>query len=352
MKKIGVITFHKSLNYGAFLQAFALQKTLESCKTKTSIINYENKVDKKRYSLIKTTSLGALIKTLFLLPINIKRRNNFIVAQKKLTYTKIDEEYDIAITGSDQVWNPKLVGNKIDGKFFLEGISAKRKISYAASVAEENVIKKFEKEFKSYLSNFNKISVRETSAKDNLEKIIDKEISVTVDPTLLLNKKDWLDEISDIRQNNKPYIFTYFVGGINKKERDTLAKVCKNLNMKCVTYSKIPKEKKIYRYAYMDGPFKFLARLRDSKLVITSSFHGVAMSIILQKNFYYFLPRTDKRSRVDSLLKILGLTDRIIETEKDIDKINLNDIDYTEPNKKLEKFRQSSLDWLKDAIEE
>lgn len=352
MKKVGVTTFSKSLNYGAFLQAYALQIVLKNMGLDASLIDYENPVDKKRNRIFSISSLKLIIASTIFLPIMIKRKNNFRKSTRQLKYTPINTKYDIAITGSDQVWNPKLLGGKFDKVFFLEGIDAKKKIAYAPSIANEDLIEKRKSEYKQFINRIDAISVRESSAKEKLSKYIDKPIFVAADPVLLLTKEEWEKVIEDKAPNNKPYIFTYFVGGIKQDEAQALARVCEKLNMKCVTYSKKPTEKHIYKYGFTDGPLDFLARLRDAKLVITSSFHGVVLSIVFHKNFYYFLPRSDRRSRVDSILNILGLTDRIIETKSDIKEINLHDIDYTDAQKKLDKLRNESLNWLKEKIED
>lgn len=351
MKKIGVITFSKSINYGAYLQAYALQKTIKKLGYKPSLINYENSADIKRYKIFNASSIKSIVSSLIFAPINIARKNSFKKDLGRLRYTLINQHYNVAITGSDQVWNPKITGNILDEKFFLRGIDADKKISYAASVANEQVIQELKKQYSKYLEDFNHISVREITAKNELKKITNKKISVVADPTLLLTQSEWLKEISQIKLNTKPYIFTYFVGGIDKRENNALTKVSNKLGLKCITYSKIPREKNIYKYSYAKGPLHFLSTIRDSKLVLTSSFHGIVLSIMMHKNFYYFLPRADRRSRVDSILGILGLTDRIIETEADLDKINLEDIDYAEPQKKLDALREDSLNWLKNAIE-
>ena len=101
MKKVGVVTFSKSINYGAFLQVYALQKTLAKIGVQPSLIDYQNKTDKKRYQLINQEDPKAFVKSVLLLPINALRKNSFGRCTKKLNYTPITEKYDIAITGSD-----------------------------------------------------------------------------------------------------------------------------------------------------------------------------------------------------------------------------------------------------------
>ena len=348
--KIGIITFHKSENYGAYLQCFALQKTLKDLGYTPSIINYETAADIERYKLISTKSPKKFIKSLILYIPNKKRSKSFKEAQKRYNLSTKNELFDVAITGSDQVWNPNLSGGTIDLYFTLKKINAKKKISYAASIGSEDSVAKIPNAYKDIAKNLDSISVREIQAKKAFSQITEKRVEVTIDPTALVKKNIWLKLIEDIPKDETAYIFSYFIG-IRKDQARTLAKICKNLNLKTLSFSQIPKEKHIYKYCYTEGPFKFLARLRDAKLVITSSFHGTILSIILHKNFYVLMPDPKKRSRMDNILKLTGLTNRIIETESDIEKINLDDIDYSEPQKKLDKLRKESLDWLKNAIE-
>ena len=350
MKSIGTITFHKSNNYGAYLQCFALQKTLNDLGYASSIINYETAADIERYKLISTKTPKKLIKSLIFYIPNKKRSKSFRKAQEQYTLSSKDKSFDVAITGSDQVWNPNLSGGTIDPYFTLNGINAKKKISYAASIGSEDSVAKFSDDFKEITRSLDSISVRETQAKRALSQVTNRTIKVTIDPTALVKKDDWLKLINDIPKDNAKYIFSYFIG-IRKDQAKALSKICKKLNLKTLSFSQIPKEKHIYKYCYTEGPFKFLARLRDAKLVITSSFHGTILSIIFQKNFYVLMPDPKKRSRIDNILKLTGLSNRIIETEMDIDKVNLKDIDYTEPQIKLDKLREESLDWLKNAIE-
>ena len=352
MKKVGVITFSKSINPGAFLQAYALQQVLKKNKYDASLIDYQNSIDKKRYSVISTKTIKALFGSMFYLPLELSRKHNFSRAQKNLTYTTLEDNYDVAIAGSDQIWNPTLFDGQLDEKYFLDGIKATKKISYAASVANESIINRYENDFRKNLKKLNHISVREEAAKKKLEKLVNTPIQVTIDPVLLLNEDEWAASIKHKKIIEEPYVFTYFVGGISKKEIAPLSNVCEKLGMKCVSYSKRPLEKHIFAHAYNDGPFDFLAKLRDSQLVLTSSFHGVAFSIIFRKKFYYFLPRQGRRSRIDNILNLLGLTNRIIETENDISRINLEDIKYEKVQERLEKERNRSLKWLINAIED
>lgn len=350
MKKIGVITYHKAQNYGAYLQCLALQMTLKALNYSESVINYENDTDRDRYKLISIKTPKSLIKSLILYPLNKKRERNFVENQKRLALSSVRSSFDVAIAGSDQIWNANLCGGKLDPYFTLEAVSAIKKISYAASIGDETAIDKYPKQFAEICERLDHISVRETQAEKKLKTITNKPVATVIDPTGLVTKQVWEDLISSIEKDSKPYIFSYFIG-IRPDQNRALTKITEKLNLKTTSYSILPVEKNKYRHCYTDGPLQFLARLRDAKLVITSSFHGTILSIILHKNFYVLMPAPKKRSRMDNILSLVGLTGRIIETEADLDKINLEDIDYTEPQKKLDILRQESLDWLKNAIE-
>lgn len=349
MKKIGVVTYYRSKNYGAFLQSFALQSVLNKMGYSSSIIKYVPNADIERYKLFSIKRPRNTIRNILRLRTSVLRKHNFEKQLGVLDEIPSTEKLDVAITGSDQVWNPALSGNVLDPVFTLKQINSAKKISYAASIGNEAVVQNNNYDF-SDLAELDHISVREDSAKKALSRVIKNKINVVVDPTALLTRNDWLKVLKDEPVDSNNYIFSYFIG-IRNDQAEALSRICENLNLKTVSYSLKPVEKHIYKKCYSDGPFRFLARLRDSKLVITSSFHGTILSIIFHKNFYVLMPDSKKRSRMDNILKLTGLTGRIIETEADIDKINLEDIDYTEPQKKLDKLRQESLDWLKNAIE-
>ena len=353
MKKIGVITFHRSLSYGAFFQCLALQKVIKKLGYSPCVIDYENPSDKKKYELVHFDNPERMVKDLLTFPQNyLKRRVFYQCFSNLIKCGGIKETYDVAVTGSDQVFNPKLTGGSLDGYFTLEKIKAKKKISYAASLGDLSCVDEKPEEYKTALNGLDSISLREVSAKEKVKKLTRKKITICADPTLLLEYDDWASLLNGANNplKEKDYIFSYFIAK-NASHTKGINKISDDLGMKILSYSLVPKEKNILKYCYTDNPLLFLARLRDAKLVITSSFHGVALSVALRKNFYCLMPDSKKRNRIDDLLGTLGLKDRIIESEADISKINLDDIDYTEPQKKLDKLRRKSLNWLRNAIE-
>ena len=94
------------------------------------------------------------------------------------------------------------------------------------------------------------------------------------------------------------------------------------------------------------SPNMFLGLLNNATYSITSSFHGVALSIILEKNFIAF-PHPTRGSRITGLLKLTGLEDRLIYNSDDFEDFDLSDIDYSPIREIIKNEREKSYDYLK-----
>ena len=199
MKSVGIITFHNAHNCGALLQTFALQETLKCMGYEVKIINYKDKEITRNYKLIRYSrknpfkTIKFLYESVKFYKINKQRYdafNNFINHNLRLTKlyqnTKSLKEdfpkFDYYITGSDQVWNVKLIGRKaIDAYTLNFGNNNIKRISYAASIGKSNIDKRYQEQYRKNISKLDYISVREETAKRVLEKIIDKPIEVVLD---------------------------------------------------------------------------------------------------------------------------------------------------------------------------
>ena len=348
MKKIGITTFYNTLNYGAFLQCFALQKKLEE-KYNTTIINYSNAEIDSNYKIIKTQNIKRVAKSLIYIKDNIKRKNNFRKCiGKYFPLTSIDDKYDIVIAGSDQIWNKELT-NGLDDIFTLKYFNNTKKISYASSIGNENLISENKDEYKSFIENIDIVSVREESAKEELQKITKKNIGVNLDPTMLLSREEW-DKYTNENKIDEKYIFSYFIG-VTQENYDALNLFSDLTELKVLSYSEHPKEKNILKKCYSDGPIDFISKIKYAEYVFTSSFHGTVFSIIFNKQFICMLPKK-RPNRLINLLTKLGLEDRIIRNIDDLKNFNYKkQINYKEVNKKLGSLRNKSVDWLEKAIE-
>lgn len=366
MEKVGIITFHCVDNYGAVLQVFALMEAIKAYNFDVEIIDYSpveiinpyTQFVNIKYSIDTNgylrTAKGLIIRVLRYKKINMRIKNfsefrkNYLKLSEKKYLTELElkndrPKYDFYITGSDQVWNPDFF-LKTGGAYFLDFANESGfKISYAASIAKQ-VEEKYSIYYEQYLRNFDYISVRENSAKEFICKYTDKEISVTLDPTLLIKKERW-NEISTYNKKAK-YILVYDL----IKDPVTVAitnKVAKEYNCKIISYSNGKGYDNWYFSFSGSNPTDFLGFVKNAEFIVTSSFHGTAFAIIFNRPFYT-IPHPTRGSRMIDLLNDLGLKERIIT---DADDFNIvKDIDYVEVNNKLLELRENSYKFLKKAL--
>lgn len=361
MKKIGIITFHKAYNYGAILQTFALKKEVILLKNDVFVIDYENEFLYKNYRLIHPfrkniikfiKNLGSDIKNY---KINKKRKIKFDkFIKEKFNLININEEsgLDCIITGSDQVWNINITG-KLDDYYTLnnkETNSIENRISYAASIGDVHLIVKNKQLYKEKIGNLDCISVREEDAKKELIKIIDKPISVVLDPTLLLTKIEWKKEIYNLKKINDKYILAYVVEP-DKEYIKIVNDLSKKTGLKVIHFGlKNPGYKNVLKTAYTEGPFEFINYIKNAEYVVATSFHATIFSIIFNKKFFV-IPHKKTGSRVTNLLDKLGIEGRTFNNYNEFKDINYDfETNWEEVEEKLEEERQKSLKWLKNAI--
>lgn len=366
-KKIDIITLHRVGNYGSVLQAYALQEVFEKKGNKVEIIDYyprrltilgmlkglKNKNKKLKESLIWRTICRILI-----LPSYILRKYTFRKFLKKYlkltpkTYKVEDELYrnvpeaDLYCTGSDQVWNVEW-NEKIERPFFLDFVPEKKvRFAYAASFGRKELEDWEKEETTNMLKKYRDISMREISGVNILRELGLDGINV-LDPTLLLNKEEWM-KIASKKYKNKNYILMYNLNR-NKKIDYYVQKLAKekNLDIYYITYSL----HEIYKKGKMKCNVRvedFLALIANAKYVVTDSFHATAFSINFNTQFMIVFPEKFS-TRVESILKTTGLKSRIVNNYKDVslaDKI----IDFSESNKRLEEQRKIANEYIDKAI--
>lgn len=365
--KVYTLTFQNADNYGALLQAYALQRKIQE-KYDTQILNYDNLHISDNYRLIVKRHKNPLkILYLFLrkLPFitkEIERGIEFDKFRKKLEVTslcknkqeieKLIEKNSVLITGSDQIWNPQITGG-IDDVYFLDlNIANVKKISYAASCGSTQNLKGHVGQIKSKLEKFNNISVRENSLKDFLNQECDTKAEVTSDPTILLKREDWEKLNLKDRIVNEKYIFSYSVGNVNQLYWDSLNELSECTGYAIVHFDKNPHDFKIKGKqisCYEKGPEEFLSLLANAEFAVVSSFHGLVLSTILNKNMFVIL--NSSPDRLLNFAQKTNLENRILKNVNDIKKVYAENIDWVAVNKILEKEREESTEWLFDAIE-
>ena len=365
--KIGILTYHNTTNYGAALQAFALQKKVEELGYNSEIIDYKCKAVTERYEIInplKSKNIKQCIKRILTnrdkKKLNEKFERFYNKYQKlssktyyKNTIKKANKEYDKFIVGSDQVWNLRLSGE--DTTYMLDFVEEdSKKYSYAASFGYSEIPDKYIDISKKYIDKFNKISIREDKGSQILNKICGKESIVVLDPTLLFNKKEW-ENLLPINSNKNeiknPYILLYIIALTPSMIKFT-KKLSKETGYDVIyinhSYKKILGFKNIFSVT----PEEFLSYINNAEIVITSSFHGVAFSINFEKQFFYELSNSsiNFNSRIENLISIAGLGDRGIRYDKNIDCINYKQIDYKKVNPKIETERIKSINFIKEVL--
>ena len=377
--KVGVITIHRVYNYGSILQTYALQEVMKGMGYEVEVIDYlfPNSFHRESEYVVPSSNpqMGKEEKILrYLYGTGIlkqhKNISRFLKEKISLSTTQYSTpdslklsppKYDVYITGSDQVWNPRYC--KGDPAFMLHfAPDSSLKVSYAASIGESSIPKRFYEIYKQYLKRYNYISVRENSSVNIIKDILRKEASVVLDPTLLLNSEQWNKTAVNGRQYKKKYVLCYFLNYTFNAFPyvDSLAHhIQQQTGYDLLYVGRPPHEfRRICRHChYMVGcsPEKFLALVRDAEMILTTSFHGTAFAINYGKPLFSIVQSEDNKigkgdERQTSLLNFLGLESRILSLEDTFPSIEDLACDYTVASNRLEQLRRQSIMFLHDAL--
>ena len=370
--KVAVMTFHMASNYGAMLQAYALQKTIDNMEgVECEILDYRQHFIYKRDGIYRFNELildsGALKGSARFIWRHLEGRyRNITSAQKKFDdFLRNDQEcsqkvyfkkeklkktsYDVVVFGSDQIWNPNLIGGfspeYLGGGFDTNKTSL---VAYAASCGTGHLPEEYQNQYIYYLRRFSAISVREKSLANTLNEDWHISVQTTLDPVLLAKPAIWEPLIKQAEIHvNEPYllIYSFDAGDEIYKVALKVAQV-KHLKPIAICYKKQNISPEIEQILDC-GPKDFLSLISHAEFVCTTSFHGLAFSILFGKQFYC-MPHPLVGQRERDLIDLLGLNDRFLEHSEDL--INITDGDYSEAQKRLEDLRESSLRFLEDAI--
>ncbi len=352
--KIGLLTIHRTANYGAVLQTFA-SKVFLSKYGLVDIIDYSNEHLVKNISLLRFSfslhGIKMFLHDLLRLPFRavlVFRFSSFFNEYYNLTKKVKSDDllngeldfYDAYVCGSDQIWNPDIVSafGKIDKNYFLYfSPRDSLKLSFASSIGH-HVYNDFEKkEILNLLHDFRLITVRERDGVSQLQTFLEnKEIYHVLDPTLMLSMDDWLKELSVseiLKFKKKKYILVYSV-----PRSDLLAKAVdffrKKFNLEVIALDPMlfPLSKSD-KHIMTAGPKQFIELFYNATFVVTDSFHGTCFSIVFNKPFASI--SSGKRSnRVTSLLNSLNIKNRFVKTEDDFPDIDAT-MDYSLITEKL-----------------
>ena len=350
--RIGILTFHRAINYGAVLQCYALQEFLKNQGHNVEIINYHCRFIENQYKAfnlhrIKSKYPHILLKKVFkeIISINkrIKLKESFEVFLENhlnlsAPFCKIADmplDYDIYILGSDQIWNACLTGGIDDLYIGCFSPIHGAKISYAASMIT-SISTEDRNRLRNSLRSFKAISVREKSIIQFVKDLTGRNVVHVIDPTLLIESKCWNNLLSELDVISTAFVFVYMVGNnpvLNKHAKQIADKY--RLKIIECTMNNI-------------SPIDFVRHIKYAKYVVSNSFHTTAFSIIFKKQFYTMASQTETDNRFVDLLAYLNIQGRVIYDKiVSYDNIDYNKLDI---DRKLEEYKRYSKQFLIDNI--
>lgn len=377
--RIGIITILKVNNYGAELQAYATQAALKRLGYNAEIIDYlfyknpkhrptqrskpvlpfsfVNKTKEWLYPRIEKirSLLGKKSQQQRTQRFEMFHRDNTSISS---TYHSIDElyvakmDYDVYLTGSDQVWNPGIYSS-LDPYFLTFAPKGCKRIAYAASFGVSHLPYYAKEYYRRHLAGYTAIGVREKDAVDIVKEMTGRKAEWVLDPTLLLTRDEWLrvakpypiqgDYILIYELTPCPYV-RQLADHFHSAKGWQIVRICKSANPE-------GKDRGIINITDA-GPAEFLSLIANASLVITNSFHGTAFSVNFNCDFYTILPmRKRNNSRQRSLLELFILTERLLVEGAPMPDTSLVAIDYKAANQRLSEERGKSISFLKRAID-
>lgn len=385
-KKVGILTYYyNNINFGGQLQAYALQHVLENLNCYAEQICYSSDNNTQFYELNIMQKIihfltnpievfqNRLIKPEIMKKMEM-RKQKFVEFQNQIphstevykddTISGVSSRYDVFICGSDQIWKDWGMNCEQEKRNYVLGFlnGNEKCFSYAASLGSNFIDKNQSRILSEELPKLQAISVREKEAVPLIQPFTEKQIEVVLDPVLLLSSEEW-EACSNAHEITGEYIFCYFIG--EKKEHRRMAKrISRKMNCKLVTIPHVvygrfnPNDYRFGDYQdYSSGPAEFIRLIRDAKMVLTDSFHAMVFSTIFHKPFYVFYRENQNingtmNGRITDFLEEFSLSDRLKNEEEmsEEPEKKYRCIDYSVFDRKIEKRRQESIEFLKKNL--
>lgn len=349
--KVGILTFHDGINYGAFFQVYSLQSFLVQHGFQCQVINYKSwGFTQREYGVFlgprllhpRRLAKGTILR-------NIVKIARFKIAHRRLNRTKRifrEDElsglyFDRIVIGSDEVWNfgSNLIG--YDPVYFSQGLKAGRIISYGASFGRTEADEAIPEELKNALNRIDYVSVRDENSASIMRAISRKPVQVTLDPCFLVDLK-----AEAITPHERGFILIY--GLFSKTMIDQVLEYARSVGKKTVSVS--------YNRPWCDicldtlSPFQWLGYFAACDRVITTMFHGMIFSLLNQKGFCMF-STPYRQNKVGSFLSDLGLSNRFVDEGGSIKDAFAEEIDYSQVNARIETKRRQSKEFLLKALQ-
>ena len=365
--RVAIITWISYFNFGTYLQAYALQKVIQSLGYTCIILSDEKLVQALRQKTPSWRKIASMAYHLFIKRDFCSKKKGMLRIQKLYTafrtdylnvdnkwntYADLDRKYDIYVCGSDQIWSPIIPWQE----YYYAGFTNKKKVAYAPSIGQRACSSEWSEWVKPLLDRFSHLSVREEEGARILRRFLDKPVDVVLDPTLLLPSGDWLRlQGEDKAEDTFPYVLCYFLTynpvylSYVRRFADEKGLPIRMfaLDRRSVAFADIP---------LFAGPMEFMRAIKNASYFFTDSFHGSIFAIHFEKRFYTLRrfkedASNNQNSRVENLFSLLGLSDYFVGDEN-LDKItNLPLIDYEKVKGIIASERERSLRYLKESLE-
>lgn len=374
--RIGVVTFFGNGNYGSELQALAMngfctarghQVTFLRIYSSNRLIRYTKRIWNKVCVWFNCKTDKEYLKVYNDLRSNVNKqadisqelRNHIQAKVNRLIKTgnissfrmKHHSPFDCYICGSDQVWSALI--QPVWTYNFLKGVSSDRKIAYAPSIGVNDVPEYYIRTVAPLVRDFKYLSVREQNVAELFENKIGVKPIVAVDPTILVGKEYWMDMLQKEGLSGavKPYIFCYFLGELNEDQVGLLNRLAGDREIIILPYEHHANKLKKGKYVLADH-LEFVNYIRYADYIFTDSFHATVFSLLFHKEFAVFqrshVGVTKQTSRIESLLSLVHLENRLIENPNKVDSFSA--IDYNQVDTIVEEQRQKSVQFLDKAL--
>ncbi len=352
--KIGILTYHRSHNFGALFQGIATRTLLESQGHEVYFIDYWPKYHKAMYSLFSfwvlnhTTIGGAVCYILKCLEdvrtkrIRKKKYESFIEKYIVPWCVKSETTFDVIIYGSDQIWRKQPYINAYNPIYFgVNNYITKKHLAYAASMGVMKIDDKDREILKRYISHIDKLSVREENLLTLVHELGFKEAITCLDPAILMTAELWnkLFPLPESPKEKYALFVNYIPDSFNEQ---IIRKHANDAGLKFIKVNGSVLKKDTDDALTSLSPLELFNLIRNASFIYSSSFHAMVFSVIYHKQFYASFKNNSFRAF--SLLDKLDLKPRLLNSQSGISENH--EIDYIQVDNKLENMRKKSLDFL------
>jgi len=372
MKKIAVVNRTNLINYGSVLQCYALCQAVKNLGYESEIIweqgnlskNFDFRPVKIFKTMLKLIMHPSLLKSTLknikevrekeINPETVKLFLEFVennIHQKKFSHKELlvvarSDEYSKFICGSDQVWCSTTT--YVDPLMYLRFAPQEKRIAYAPSIGRDYIPEYNRRQMRKYIKDIPYVSIREDDGRRLIKELTGRDVPVVLDPTLLLERKNWENLKNEYVNIEKPYLLCYFLDTPCNEMQEAINAIAIDNNLEIVS---IGRELDVEGIANLIcGPSEFLSCVSNAELVVTDSYHGMLFSMIFERKFWSVkrnYQQFDQSSRQLTILNRVNLRDRYLENPT---KLSLDTIDYKAINSILRTLRKNSLNYLSEAI--